>query len=141
MADAEQQVHKKYVAVLGVVLKLLSAQTVFIAERMKFEDATGTLNGQALGYVYGFADAALQITGLEIDHEYGHSVLVNAYEFFAEGSGTRYFAYIVQRTEDPEVQAAILKGGEEYYLWVNSEGKIAPWGLGRYFGLGPSVTR
>lgn len=61
-------------AVLSVV-KFLHTQRVQAGD-VRLVLKTGEANIKALGYIYGFTDAAFQIAGMEIGSEYGVSALV-----------------------------------------------------------------
>jgi len=105
-------------------------QTALIAPR-SFEDDAGAINVKALGYVYGFADAAMQIAGLQIEDERALMLLSHLYELFAEGKGDDYLRHAIGSLGWNAMKTGVMLGGEDYNQWVKSDGKIIPWGLGR----------
>ena len=111
-----------------------------IRHRVRFEDDGGGKNDPAIGYVYGFADAALQVANLELSNENGRALLTHIYESLSEGRGERLFEYVIWHTDLPDVFAAIKHGGDDYLAWVNSKGEITPMGIIRYFGVGKFAT-
>ena len=129
---------KKYRQVHQLVSRLLSFEGVLIrrAGKLRLEDEFRHLNGPALGYVYGFVDAALRIAGLELTSQNGRLCLLSLLEFFTQGRGEWHFDYIVNHTTFPEIHDAIEGGRCSYLSWVDSKGKALPWGWGKYFGMG-----
>lgn len=104
--------------------------------KLAFRDEVGVINGPALGYVYGFADAALQAAKLQLDNELGRDLITQLFELFTPGRGVSHFEYIVNHTRFPDVAMAMQDGGDTYVRWASSKGRLMPWGLGKYFEMG-----
>jgi hypothetical protein len=130
----------KYVAVFELVLRLLNTERTLIEANGKFllENEDGSINGPALGFAYGVADAALHVSGLELANEHGRRLLSNLFESCAKGKGEYYLQYMIHNMQRDEVAQAVKRGGETFLAVVNSKGKAPMWGWGRYFGMGRS---
>jgi hypothetical protein len=142
---AVEEDRRRYVAVFGVIAGLLKGEAALISSlgKLHFEDENG-INGPALGYLYGFADAAMQIAKLELNNEDGRALLKSVYDLYAEGRGEFYLAFIAQglgrdgvlsAAARDEILSAMKDGGETYARWDTSHGKNVPWGLGKYLGM------
>lgn len=124
--DAKRR--KAYSAVMDMAIGVLGISWEISGGR-PLEDGTGKINQKALGYIYGFTDAALQRRALTIDHEYGYAVLAGILNRYWPGKGGDYLLYLAKNMHDPEIVGGITYGGQEYLDWMKY--KRAPMGLGR----------
>jgi hypothetical protein len=94
------------------------------------EDEAGNINQKALGYIYGFVDAALQNRGLSIDHEYGYATLVGILNKYWPGKGGDYLLHLAEHMKEPEIIGGIAYGGQDYVDWMKQK-QQTPMGLGK----------
>src|SRR5690348_12251246 len=107
-----------YIHIYRMASHVIGAQFTISGGR-SVEDATGNLNKKALGYIYGFTDAALQSRDLSIDHEYGGATLVEIYNQLWPGKGGNYYKYLVDHIQDADIIGGIAYGGQELCDWQN----------------------
>lgn len=74
-SQASAAVKERYRGTVLSVVKFLHTQRVQAGD-VRLVLKTGEANIKALGYIYGFTDAAFQIAGMDIGSEYGVSALV-----------------------------------------------------------------
>lgn len=97
------------------------------------EDAAGNINPRALGYIYGFVDAALRTIGHDMaDPATGIPVTFHVLRRVFPGREEKYCQYLAERMgTDQVVTLAAVAGGQQYIDF--SSGKLrAPMGLARY---------
>ena len=110
---------------------MLELQKQFAGTEHPIEDSAGNINRRAVGYIYGFIDAALQGVGqnmsdVSIGIPITHGVLRRLYS----GHEERYVRFLIENTKDPVVTLAKQIGGQQYIDY--SLGKLtAPMGLAR----------
>jgi hypothetical protein len=113
---------------IEIVLKI---QLTIVASH---ESDLATARGaKALGYVYGFVDAALRNVGQDMAYMLiGVPVMYQVLRRVFPGCEERYFDFILQSIQsDPNLMIGIMKGGQQYMDWLNRKLK-APMGLARY---------
>jgi hypothetical protein len=126
VADAELKASAKNIATaLSVSMRVSGG---------RIEDANGQLNRKALGYVYGFADAALQYRGMDMaDVAVGVPFLYMVLNrLFEDNNRARAYAnFLIDNVgKDATVMLGVMHGGQQYVDWRN--GKMQPMGLGRF---------
>ncbi len=124
-----EQTRKRYRDTMHAVIKVFSISDA-IAGGKNLEDESGNINRKALGYIYGFTDAALQRRGLSIDNEDGYTIILGVLNSLYEGRASKYFTFLAEHLKDPETTGGIFYGGQQYNEWLNSDGKKIPLGFG-----------
>lgn len=114
----EAKHREAYTHIYNMALHVIGAQFTISGGRA-IEDVNGNLNKKALGYIYGFVDAALQSRALTIDNEYGSSVLVGIYNQLWPGEGGNYYKYVIDHIPEAELIGGIAYGGQEFCDWQN----------------------
>ncbi|MCE5267165.1 MAG: hypothetical protein LLG00_04710 [Planctomycetaceae bacterium] len=97
------------------------------------ESANGTLNGKALGYVYGFIDAALHSVGRDMsDVSVGIPISFQVLRHVFPGREDKYLSFLVDHVGvDEAVMLGVMRGGQEYLDFM--AGKLpSPMGLAKY---------
>lgn len=95
---------------------------------------TSTPHGvKALGYIYGFVDAALRALGQDMsDVSIGVPVLYHVLRNIFPNSEDEYLKFISDSLRNNEnMMAGIMQGGQQYINWLNGKVKV-PMGLTRY---------
>ncbi|MGH8273026.1 MAG: hypothetical protein ACRES9_02040 [Gammaproteobacteria bacterium] len=87
------------------------------------EDEAGRINKRPLGYIYGFADAALRVRKLQITSEYGQLLLVQAMETFWPSKGENYLEALMLEISSGghDVMSAMMLGRGDYIAVLNEE--------------------
>lgn len=106
------------------------------AQKITFTDEYGMLREKArdkwsLGYVGGFADAALQKGGIPHDTSAHAAMAIVFMEVFGQQDGATYFGKFMdlQQANDPDLFAGLSLGGNEFIDWVKDNDKY-PLGWG-----------
>jgi hypothetical protein len=93
-------------------------------------DAGGRINGKALGYVFGFLDALLQSSKLDIRDVEGeafmHSLLARLFPPEVARTGT-YVAHLRNMRDDPEVMNGVMLGGKQAVDWLRHKAPPVRW--------------
>lgn len=122
------QKKKKFVDAIST---LLEVQMVAVGNR-SIEDVAGNINAKALGYIYGFIDAALRTIGQDMsDESIDIPVTFHVLRRVFPGREEKYLTYLLDRMgTDQEVTLAAVTGGQQYIDF--NRGKFsAPMGLAR----------
>ena len=114
----EAKRREAYIHIYNMTSHVIGAQFTISGGR-SIEDSSGNYNKRALGYIYGFIDAALQSRGLTIDHEYGIAALVGIYNQLWPGKGSDYCKYVIDNIPEAELVGGIAYGGQEFCDWQN----------------------
>ena len=113
------------------IATILSTQLT-VTGGTSIDDDQGAVNRRALGYIYGFIDAALRIRGQDMaDIEVGMPITFQVLRRLFPGKERQYLGLLAGALRsDPVVMATIQEGGQQYLDWIN--GKLAaPMGLAR----------
>jgi hypothetical protein len=104
----------------------LTVQQIAI-ENFELEDGKGEINGAALGYIYGFVDAGLQVGGLDITTDYGVRALLRVLANFARHRAKVYRAFLDENMpRDARVMNGVMMGGRECKMWLVSDYEPIP---------------
>jgi hypothetical protein len=117
---------EKFVEAISAMLQV---QLIAAGDR-SIENAAGKVNARALGYIYGFIDAALRTIGHDMsDKSIGIPITFHVLRRILPGREERYVQYLVDRMgTDQQVTLAAVTGGQQYLDFNN--GKLAaPMGL------------
>jgi hypothetical protein len=97
------------------------------------ESPSGSIKPKAIGYVYGFIDAALRTIGQDMsDNSVGVPVTFQVLRHLFPGCEEKYSRYLADHMgTDKFVTLGALTGGQQY-LDFNAKKLSAPMGLARY---------
>jgi hypothetical protein len=125
MISPIEEERRRYAEAGHILRGLLEAQTFFI-DRFELVASDGTINAKAIGYIYGFADRALQIAKLDVGSTYGIWVLMFLLASFDDPNADRMFDYLKQPNEAASLMEGVHLGAADYNAWALSKGnKIA----------------
>ena len=117
--------------VSDIAFELLDAQSFFIdKEKFVITDEAGTVNGKALGYIFGILDALLQYAKLDIRDIQGEAALHSliARNFPAEvGKVGTYVGYLKNMQNEPEVMNGVMLGGQQATDWLRLKATPVRW--------------
>ena len=117
---------------LEAVSSLLQVQLILVGEQ-QLKLTTSNIRPEALGYVYGFVDAALRACGQDMtDVTVGVPLTFQVLRKLFPGREEQYLRFLIDHvSRDPLVLLGASKGGQQYVDF--STGKLsAPMGLARY---------
>jgi len=124
--------------IVASIVQLLEVQ-ILEMEKMplthfSLESADGQKNKTALGYIYGFTDAALRVRGLDMaDMHIAVPVLWHVLGYFFPGQQKEYCTFLFDKMHsDHEVIGGAVTGGQEYFDYCSGK-KGIPMGLPRAF--------
>jgi hypothetical protein len=118
--------------VANIAFDALHAQRMFI-ERDKWVlmDPAGSINGKALGYVFGFLDALLQSSKLDIRDTEGRATMLSLLGrlFPAENAkgGTFVIHLCNYMSSDPEILNGVMLGGKQAVDWLRHRAPPVRW--------------
>jgi hypothetical protein len=123
-------------ALVNFIATALEIPMTLSGKRM--EDDGGQINRKALGYVYGFIDAALRQRGLDIANPaIGVPVTHSVLNCLFEGRATPFTDFLLKHLgKDQVLMLGVMHGGQQYLDWANSNGQRAPLGLGKFITEG-----
>ena len=87
-----------------------------------------------IGYVFGFADAVMQLKDIEADSTMALVALARSYRKVYGDYGNVICGYVLKRQEQPEVARGIRAGGHDCIAYHRSSGQHAPLSLARALG-------
>lgn len=117
---------------VNAISSMLEVQLISVGNR-SIEDASGNVNPQALGYIYGFIDAALRTIGQNMsDQSISIPITYHVLGRVFPGREEKFLSYLIDRMgTDPIVTMAAVTGGQEY-MDFNNGTIAAPMGLAQY---------
>ena len=98
------------------------------------EDEDGHINRKAIGYVYGFIDAALRVAGQDMgDNAVGIPVTYQVLERLYPSRGEKYLQFLFDTIRnDDQVAIGMAAGGQQYLDKANGKMEGIPMGFGRF---------
>ena len=116
---------------VDAIATMLEAQLVPVGNA-SVEDESGRINPKALGYIYGFVDAALHAVGQDIgDSLIGIPITFQILRKLFPGREERYANYLAEKMgRDQVVTASAMTGGQQFLDFMNNK-LAAPMGLAR----------
>jgi hypothetical protein len=112
----------------AVIAKPLQVQ---LSIAVRIGPPAGAPHRRALGYVYGWSDAALRVRGWDMaDTAIGPPVLFHVLRHLWRGDEARLLHHIVAHLRDPVVVSGMMHGGQQYLDWRSQETPY-PTGLGQ----------
>lgn len=119
-----------------LISPLLEMQRI-AAGNCSIEDSEGNPNRKALGYIYGFIDAALQTVGQDMsDVSIGVPILYQVLNSLFPGRGEDYTKYFIDHMEDEVSTLGVMTGGQQYIKYHKPGSKGIPMGLARFIMQG-----
>ena len=105
-----------------------------VVSKCSIEDGEGCLNRKAIGYVYGFIDAALQSIGHDMsDISIGIPITYQVLDSLFPGRANEYTQFLMDHMgEDPEVTLGAQTGGQQYIEFTKPGTQGAPMGFARF---------
>ena len=94
------------------------------------------IKAKALGYLYGYTDAALHVAGFDttdasVSAPVMFQVLRHLYPEFDEYQA--YMDFLIKNIKTNGLMlAGAQHGGQQYVDWINSKGDFTPMGFARY---------
>jgi hypothetical protein len=115
---------------LTVVVNVLTIQTTPAGRAQSIKDEQGNLKRKALGYVYGFVDAALRVWGQDMaDVSVGVPITFQVIRRLWPDHVNECMDYLVKNiSKDALLMTGVMRGGQQYLDWRNH--KRTPMGLG-----------
>ena len=98
------------------------------------EDSEGRLNRKAIGYIYGFIDAALQSIGQDMsDISVGIPITYHILNRLFPGRGNNYVEFLKDNIgKDEVVMLGVMTGGQQYTEYLKPGHKGTPMKFGIY---------
>lgn len=98
------------------------------------EDEDGRLNHKAIGYIYGFIDAALRTIGQDMSNAaVGIPITYQVLRRLFPGCEDKYVQFLADHMgKNERVTMEAMKGGQQYIDFTKPGAKGAPMGLARY---------
>lgn len=115
---AVQESYRKAVLSVAKLLRMQRAQTGDV----KLVRKTGEANVKALGYIYGFADAAFQIAGMDIESECGVNALVDLIFELDRPNADVLWHRLKCPGDARALMDGVRLGFDDYYKLIRSEG-------------------
>jgi hypothetical protein len=118
---------------IKAVSDMLAIQKV-VATGYSIEDDKGRINRKAIGYVYGFIDAALRSIGQDMsDMSIGVPTTFQVLRHLFPGCEEKYGMFLAENIgKDNFVMLGVMHGGQQYIDFSKPENKGAPMGFARY---------
>jgi hypothetical protein len=113
---------------------MLRAQKTCAGSHATLEDSGGNINQRAIGYIYGYIDAALQAIGQDMGNKAVgvpiiHLILV---ELFPDKADS-YMMFLLNHVSwDAAVREGVMTGGNQYVEFSKPNSRGHPMGLARY---------
>ncbi|HVM79929.1 MAG TPA: hypothetical protein VMU06_12990 [Stellaceae bacterium] len=129
--DAEKE------QVVRAICAPLELQKV-MASGYSIETAEGKLNRKAIGYIYGFIDAALTSIGQDMsDASLSMPIVYQVLRHLFPGREERYTQFLLENVgKDDVLRLGMMKGGQQFVDYSKPGSKGTPMGLARYMMKG-----
>jgi hypothetical protein len=124
---------EKMVQFVNAISDMLELQRI-PAVNSSIEDCEGRLNRKAIGYVYGFIDAALGSIGQRMsDASIGMPITYHVLKRLFPGHEDDYTKFLYDQVgKDEIVMLGVIKGGQQYIEYLKSGRKGVPMGFGMF---------
>jgi hypothetical protein len=111
---------------LAEMLKL----QIMMAGKSTIDDETGRPKRKALGYVYGYVDAALRTIGQDMaDMSVGVPITFQVIRKLWPDRATEYMDFLAKNLRtDQLLNVGIVHGGQQYLDYRKPEAPVSPWG-------------
>jgi hypothetical protein len=117
------------------IAEMLQVQLMMTPDHCTIASEVGGPKPKAIGYVYGYVDAALRSKGWNMgDMEIGPPITYHVVRQLWPGNESEYSDFLADHLSNLVVNAGILRGGQEYTDWLekNEYSKGVPTGLAQY---------
>jgi hypothetical protein len=117
----------------GILAQVLKAQMT-VAAGISIEDEHGSPKRKALGYVYGFIDAALRVRGQDMaDLSIGVPVTYQVIRALWPENVNKYMDFLVKNiNSDALMITGVMHGGQQYLDYRKAGTAGVPMGLARF---------
>ena len=118
---------------VDLISEILKTQTV-VASGCSIEDGEGRIKRKAIGYIYGFVDAALRRVGQDTTNaSISVQIMYRVLRHVFPGYEERYTQFLINNVgKDNLVMTGAMKGGQQYVDFIKPDAKGSPMGLARY---------
>ncbi len=114
------------------VSEMLKLQIILFDEA-SITNENGTPKHKAIGYVFGFIDAALQSIGQDIsDVSIGVPIVYSVINRIWPERAVMLVDFLLHNQNDPDVMLGMMHGGQQYLTYLKPKAKGAPMGLVRF---------
>jgi hypothetical protein len=126
--SVDEDREKSFKETADFVYELLVLQTVILRDDQIFLCKDKNVNSKALGYVFGFLDAFLQVKGLDIRNSEGQPIMLYLLSRLVpkevESTGS-YVIYLQSHMrDDPDVLNGVQLGGKQALDFINKKAPI-----------------
>jgi hypothetical protein len=118
---SEEALKERYRNAMPLLVELLRMQRLFTGE-VKLVSDSGQVNARALGYIYGLADAAFQIGGLDSRSQYGLGVVMALIAEFDEPRADMLWNYLKHPDDEQALMDGASLGFDDYRQFDKSKG-------------------
>jgi hypothetical protein len=122
---------EQFRAVAAIAFECLDMQRVLTRKDEYFIEARiGRINGQALGYVFGFLDALLQAKGLDIRDSEGQSIVLHLLAKLFPAEAGRVGTFVMRlrgMSNDAEVMNGMMLGGKQAIEFLRDKRPPVRW--------------
>jgi hypothetical protein len=116
---------------VDAISTMFKVQLVVVGDSI--DDQAGNINPKALGYIYGFIDAALRTIGQDMgDESIGIPMTFQVLRQVFPGREEEYLGYLIEHMGHDQIVTAAAAVGGQQYLDFNNGKLAAPMGLARY---------
>lgn len=118
---------------ISVISDMLEAQKI-VAGDHSIEDKEGYLNRKAIGYIYGFIDAALRVIGKDMsDVSIGVPITYHVLVKLFPDRANVYAQFLIdQMGRDEETTLGAVIGGQQFLEFNKPGSKGVPMGFARF---------
>jgi hypothetical protein len=103
------------------------------------ENTEGKINKKAIGYIYGFIDAALQSRGIEITNlDVGLPIIYHVLRNLFPNHQEKFVDFLMHHMDDEIVVLGMMEGGQQYNDFLRDDGK--PMGLAKFIYEGQTKS-
>jgi hypothetical protein len=123
----------KQLKFVQLISSMLEMQKIATGGR-SIEDGEGRPKRKAIGYIYGFIDAALQMIGQDMsDPSIGIPILCEVLNRLFPGRVEDYAKFLVSHMgKDELVTLGAMHGGQQYLKYIKPGSEGMPMGLARF---------
>lgn len=125
----KKEIESRQVNLIKATLYCLLRRQIRDVKGSYLQDASGTINARAAGYLYGFVQAALRQFSIPLESAEGQDILISTLGAFG-GRGEALLSRLQQcGPGNPEYVQDFKAGWAEYDAWINLGGTKSPSGL------------
>ena len=127
---------------IDAIVGLLEVQKV-VAGKASIDDGTGHPKRKAIGYVYGYIDAALRSIGQDMsDVSVGVPITFQVIRKLWPDRAAAYTDFLAKNIRSDElIMIGVMHGGQQYVEYSKPGAPGAPMGLARFMVKGDETGR